>query len=420
MRRHMIMVAIVLLSSFLVLMLKPVFSQSANNPAQVKIEDLFKANRYNLVISNGSLSGSGLDFLIKAASTSQFFAIGEPHNTKDVPEITSLLFESLHKQYGFNYIALEQDPVMAQMVSAPSVVGKRDYVISLARQYPNAFIFITDQELEMISRTGVISNGKGNRIWGVDQVFGAIHVLDRLSKFAPNAEIRDRTLKLIEVLKQHEAERVKKLQRYTMADVGEIDEFNNLIRQYNSKGNSEVEFLISQMLLSAQIYKNNIMAEAGQLTGYISNLEREENMKTLFMLEYRKAQAAGEALPKVLLKFGHYHSIRGKNLVNVFTLGNFVAELAKSNSMGSFHLTIYNNNTSGDYQGLADIAEYKPLASAAEGNLTIIDLRPLRGYIHAGRVSGLNPELKSIIFGFDAVLLIKSVSGGTYKLIGVE
>lgn len=387
----------------------------------VKLEDLLKANSYELKLSDGNLSASGLDFLLKATAKTQFFAVGEPHNAKEVPELTALLFKALKMKHAFNYLALEQDPITARMVSAPTVAGSRDYVISLARKYPNAFTFITDQELEMIGQVASISNGKGNRVWGLDQVFGATNALDRLSQFAPNADVRRRTSKLVEVLKRNEAERAKTFQRYTIADAGATDEFTDLLREYRPKANSEADFLVSQMLLSAQIYKNNRAAGQGQLTGYDSNLEREENMKALFMLEYRKAQAAGDALPKVLLKFGHYHAIRGRSWSNVLSLGNFISEFAKSNDMNSFHLAVYNNNAAGDYGVLASTPDYKPFADAVpKDKWTIVDLRPLRAYAHAGKLPELNPELRRAIFGFDAALFIGGASRGTYKMLGAQ
>jgi hypothetical protein len=385
------------------------------------IEDRLKANGYDITVTNGNLAGPGLEFLLKATSSAQFVAVGEPHNAKEVPELTTLLFNSLHKHHGYNYLALEQDPVMARMVSEPPVVGNREHVVSLANKYPNAFTFITDQDLEMIWQAGEVSGAKGNRIWGLDQVFGPIHVLDRLSKFAPNVDVRRRTQKLIEVLRQNEVERVKKLERYTMANVGDMEELQKLLSEYQPKKGSEAEFLVSQMMLSARVYKNNRRAGEGQITGFDSNYEREENMKSLFMLEYRKAQSAGERSPKVLLKFGHYHSIRGRSWSNVLSLGNFVSEFAKSNGMDSFHLSLYINNASGKYGVLSSYSDFKPLADAApHDKWTVIDLRPLRNYAHAGKLTGLNPEMRRIIFGFDAVLMIGGGSPGTYKLMGVQ
>jgi hypothetical protein len=126
-------------------------------------------------------------------------------------------------------------------------------------------------------------------------------------------------------------------------------------------------------------------------------------------------------LPKVLLKFGHYHSIRGRSWSNVLSLGTFVSEFAKSNGMDSFHLSLYINNASGKYGVLSSYSDFKPLADAApHDKWTVIDLRPLRNYAHAGKLTDLNPEMRRIIFGFDAVLMIGGGSPGTYRLMGVQ
>jgi hypothetical protein len=390
-------------------------SNAANQT--VTLESLLKPNSYELIVTDGKLSGPGLNFLMEASLSAQFFALGEPHNAKQVPEITSMLFKVLHERRGFNYLALEQDPVITQMVSAKSVAGNRDLVISLANRYPNAFTFITDQELEMIAEAGSISKGKGNRVWGVDQAFGALHILNRLKELSPNHEVRDRLSKLIKVVEEFEDERFGKGKRYLTPDIPKTEDLKNLKQLYKPKKGSEAEFLITQLLTSIRIYENNSLAGRGQLTGYESSYEREENMKALFMHRYREAQASGELIPKVLLKLGHVHVIRGTNWFNIFSLGNFVSELAKSNNMNSFHLAMYSNNTSGDYAWIHEDEDYKPLAKVSSTDKwTVINFRPLRKYAHAGRIEKLRPEMRRIIFAFDAALLIGSVSPGTFKL----
>src|SRR5215471_10848739 len=82
--------------------------QTPTVPEAVKLEDLFKANSYDLRLSDGRLAGSGYEFLIKATARAQFFAIAEPHNSMQLPKITSLLFNSLRRERGFEYLALEQ------------------------------------------------------------------------------------------------------------------------------------------------------------------------------------------------------------------------------------------------------------------------------------------------------------------------
>ncbi|MCB1023427.1 MAG: hypothetical protein KDB79_03500, partial [Acidobacteria bacterium] len=222
-------------------------------------------------------------------------------------------------------------------------------------------------------------------------------------------------------LKMNEAEQSKKLQRYTMAKAFQIEELREVLGLYKPVKNSEAEFIASQMLLSGQIYQNNILAVKGELTGYDSNYEREENMKKLFSMEYKNALAADKTPPKVLIKAGHNHSIRGRNYTSLFSLGNFLSEFAKSNEKNSFHLAVYLNNSSGDYGVISSEKDFQALAAAAPNDkLVIFDFRPLRKYVYAGRVNGINEEMRRIIFGFDAALMIGGTSRGTYKFLGIQ
>jgi hypothetical protein len=380
------------------------------------LDSLIKANSYPLSLSGGRLEGDGMDFLMRASADAQFFTIGEEHNVQGIPQLTALLFTALHDRYHYNYLALEQDPLICRMVSARPLAGHLNAIVALAHRYPNGFTFNSDQELQMISQVGALPGSKADRIWGLDQVFGALHVLERLLKFAPSHEARHRTLKLIEDARKYDSVRFTPGRHY-MGEAPKPDDFFKLTEIYKPRSGSEAEFLIAQLLLSARVYQNYQNGTQGKVPGSFENgREREENMKDLFMLNYRRAQAAGDKLPKALLKFGHWHLYRGLYKANVPTLGNFVSEFAKSNGMKSFQLATYLNNKAGGFRALPDDSWLKPLAEATpKDQWVIIDLRPLRDYT---RVKGfeINPELKELILGFDAALMMGGESPGTFRL----
>ena len=380
-------------------------------------ENIVKANSYSAVVSNGNLAGDGLDFLMTASDGVQFFAIGEEHNVKEVPEITTMLFRALHQQYGYNHLALEQDPLACRIASRAPARGDLKAIAAFANRYPNAFTFNSDQELKMIADVGKLLTVKSDPVWGLDQVFGALHILERLIKFAPTEAARVRTLKLIDHAREYDSKRFEPGHHYMEADVAKPDDFYRLTELYRPRKGSEAKFLISQLLLSTRVYQNFYNGTKGKVPGYFENgREREENMKDLFMLEYREAQANGEALPKVLLKFGHWHIYRGMYRANVPTLGNFVSEFAKSNGLKSFQLAIFINNKQGGFRALAPDSWQKPLIDlTSEDKWTVIDLRPLRDYLRLDEIQA-NPELKQLILGFDAALVIGGVSPGTFAL----
>lgn len=400
-------------------------STSASAGAQdvagtASLEDAFRQNSYAIELHDGMLSGPGAKFLEKSASKAQFVVVGEQHRAREIPEFTSALFSLLHQHFGFNHLALEQDPLSARLASMRPMNGRPDRITTYARRYPDAFTFNTDQELALIASAR--SKGvPGHVLWGLDQTFGAIHVLDRLVEIAPSRAVRERTARVAAEVRLLEVGRRQDSKSFMLPNVGKSSDFLALPNFYPHPSGSEPDFLITQLFTSLEIYRNWWLATtSNQPTRWAQSHDREENMKELFMAEYRAAQQAGEMLPKVVAKLGHYHAIRGENWSDLPSLGEFMAEFAKSNGMSSFHLAVWNNNDQpGDYQILAKDRDYGALfRSASARTWTVVDFVPLRGRAYAGQLAGVTPELRKVILGFDAALLIGSGTAGTYEWVG--
>jgi hypothetical protein len=399
------------------LLTKPEAASGLAQPPRPAIERLLVENARSVALADGKLSGPGADLLLEAAGAAQFFVIGEQHNAKEIPEFTTALFRQLGRNHGYAHLALEQDPVAVARASAAPLRGSLDRIAEFARRYPAAFTFRTDQELAMIAEAGR-TGSLVRPVWGLDQVFGATHVMDRLVEIAPDRKTRARTAALSDEVRRVEAEHLARKTRFMSADIERPAEFLALKDFYRRAPGSEADLLITQLFKSLQIYRDWSLARQGQLTRYRQSFEREENMKHLFMVNYRAAQDGGKKHPKVLLKFGHNHSIRGANRSGILTLGNFASEFAKSNGQRSFHLAIYaNNDEAGYYDILSGDPDYGALMRAASPRKwAVVDLRPLRPAAFSGSVPALTVEQRNLIFGFDAVLLIGSQAHGTYEL----
>lgn len=388
--------------------------------AQESPESLFAkllgANRYPLSLEHGKLAGPGTDFLVTEASKTQFFAIGEEHNVAEIPFLTAALFQRLHDRYGFNYLADEQDVWMCSEVSKGPYLGRSEAIRRLREKYPNAFTFNGNEELEMLASVGRLSSGKENRIWGLDQVFGALHVLESLEARAADEATRRRVGSLIEFARPYESGRFAKGKRL-MADVEVPPDLANISSWYRPLAKDpEAAFLAGQLTVSLRIYANyQRSAIEKQATGYESNHEREENMKDIFLLRYRDALRRDGRLPRVVLKFGHWHLYRGQGPGSVFTLGNFASEFAKSNGLESFAVAIFLDDGPGGQRDWASWAPWAKTLIAAElpAGWTVFDLRPLRAYAHARRLGAVAPELWRLLFGFDAVLIMKGAHPAT-------
>ena len=383
------------------------------DPGARLLESVVKANSMVLHLENGSLKGAGAAFLLDEAARSQFVALGEEHNTTEIPELTTALFRALQGN-GFEYVADEQDPVTLRMASAKPARGNRDSLVAFARKYPSAFTFVSDQELTMLADLGAASRGRGNALWGCDQAFGVTHILDRLIPLLQKPEARTLAMALRD--KARDKEGVRNLEKFHyMSEVPKSDELAGLERVAAASAGSEAAFLIQALVVSDRVYRNY-----REKNYYDNGYEREEYMKQRFLEEYRRAQTADGRAPKVILKFGHWHLFRGQGPSNLQTLGNFVSEFAIANGSRSFHVAIY---PFGDSGGYGDIKSWKPstafllAAGSSASQWTIVDVRPLRA-VYRQVTEKMSAEerdsFRRTVFGFDAVLYVGHMRPATY------
>jgi hypothetical protein len=170
---------------------------------------------------------------------------------------------------------------------------------------------------------------------------------------------------------------------------------------------SEADVLITRMALSARIYG----LRTGRVGYFDSNALRERSMKLEFMRRYRAAMEAGDSMPRVVVKFGHVHAVDGRNQSDVLALGSFLSQFALTNERQSFQIAIYGLNEAGRHWTLSEYEDYAPLTRASRIDAwTLLDLRPLRPWVSAGRLENLNNTLRDVILGFDAVLVIGGLS----------
>src|SRR5687767_4988056 len=92
-----------------------IYSQTPQ-PQSPLLDDLVAANSRSLRLKNGAMQGSGADFIVGEAARAQFIALGEEHNTTEIPEFTSALFGTLQERYGFRFLAAEQDPITLRWI----------------------------------------------------------------------------------------------------------------------------------------------------------------------------------------------------------------------------------------------------------------------------------------------------------------
>ncbi len=375
------------------------------------LDALVRNHSYIVRFDGKSMGGPGAELLFELAGRAQFVALGEEHNTREIPLLTTAMFTELQVRHGYRFLAIEQDPVAMRMVSRPPLRGAAESIRALSDQYPYAFTFSLDEELGMLAAVGSVSQSKSTPIWGCDQAFGATHILDRLLEAVPPDQAEKLTALRAEAA---EHERVRDLEKsHYMARQEKSSVIAAMCDTFDAGPGSETQFLLESLRLSDRIY-----AHYREERYYQNNLEREQYMKARFMDEYRQAAATQDSPPRVLLKFGHWHVYRGLGPSNVQTLGNFVSEVATLHGMESLHIAIFPNNEPGEYGDLSRWQDAAPALLAhtlSRAEWMLVDLRALRPHFWSIRSevpAKAVPALSRWIFGFDFALFIGGMQPG--------
>ena len=146
-----------------------------------------------------------------------------------------------------------------------------------------------------------------------------------------------------------------------------------------------------------------------------ASVQRETFMKQLFLQHYR---AAGTK-PKIMAVFGQSHLGRGIDRRGVSTLGNFIAELAVTEGVSSFHVELFAAGGQIFFGGLRELDQRKDepafelLASVARYPATVFDLRQLRSLIRRSPQVKLSARDASLLYmadSYDAVVSYRQVT----------
>ena len=173
----------------------------------------------------------------------------------------------------------------------------------------------------------------------------------------------------------------------------------------------------------------NDVARTG--TGWDSSERRAQWMRNSLAERLREERARGSS-PKVLLKGGYNHMIRGLNYVNIFDLGSMTDEAAVLGGEGerAFHIIVLPGPGSrqavlGPGRSFTSVSsdefdEFKAgdqrltrvLSNANATGHEVIDLRALRPLAIRG-LEAWNSDLVRTIHGYDAAVIWKGARAST-------
>lgn len=390
-------------------------SVSAQAPAPTFEERLAaKAaeSRHAVHFKDGVFSGPGWDLLVKEGQASRFFLVGEEHGVAEIPAVVRELFRTLQPA-GYRHLALEISPPMATVLDGHAREGLPK-VASFFQEYPPGVAFFTlKEEAELLVAARAAVNSKEPVLWGLDyEVTADRFLFDRMRAKAPEGPARE----AVEALHKKSAEAWK-----TVSETKNPAAFFSFsmtpdilagLRQAWPNPDAESALaldVIGETLAINQLFVTNHNWESNERRGQLNRRN--------FLRHWNEVKASS---PRVMFKFGASHMFRGRNVSEVFDLGNLASEMAAAEGGKSFHLlviggagtqhAIFNPMELRYVPAPVDLADEEGLGpivghSFPEG-FTLIDLRPLRPLFSSARTKKSDPELMRIVHGFDAILVL--------------
>lgn len=379
------------------------------------------ANRFQLAIENGHLSGTGLAVLKSALDDAQFVLVGEDHGIAQIPAFYAGLCDILGPA-GFHTMAIETGPLAAAQLETwvRQDDGKKQ-LVAFEKQYPETIAFYNwSEEYDLLSRCAGTASGGPFHLWGLDQeLMGAPGlILTRILDQHPGPEATKEAQRLLQKNNAAHAAAVKSGNPGDMfmfaASDDELHHFRDLLHR---EGNASAQSLLDALIESREIYQKNMNG-----SGADSNRQRALLMKRNFVADYRNSTQLDAKPPKVMFKFGAWHMFKGINPLHNNDMGNFVTELADGHGVKSVHIMIVAvKGTQLRFAGIgrpfqaaplnladdkdSDFLYLKPMFAATQpSGMTLFDLRPFRKNFSA--LGPIDKEMERLIFGYDFLVLI--------------
>lgn len=331
-----------------------------------------------IMLTESGLAGPGWSWLRARSDSARYVLFGEQHGVDGLAE----LIGELSAQVGFDVLAIEAGPWITHRLNETPV---REVLADA----PHSLAFDYDGDVELISRFDASGSGE---IWGLDQSVTAIHPFARVAEISPSARGRrvaaglslKASLKFGEYLRQSHP----------------VD-FEVLSELTSESGDPEIPLIIDALQLSSRIYTT---FRSGDRSGAAAIRER-------YMIDrfdsYMAAWAERDGRsPRVLMKMGGAHLIKGIGPNGVSTLGEHLESRVAGTESDALHIGI---------RGYAPDRSPVPLEGLFGDAVQAIVLPTATLLELNGGTTGLLEE--SDLRGFDALVYLRPSNGASRAFV---
>ena len=391
---------------------------AAQNPAtsQSRLVDALRANRLQLTMSDGRPTGPGWDFLVGEARGARLTLIGEEHGVAETAQLTAALFTAL-RGAGYSRVAVELSPIIAQDVEAAARRAGLDGIVDFLTA-PGTFTFYNMREEARFLQDVVAAGPRAGRVlFGLDrEIFSDRYLISRLGSRVPD-KARQAFNRLNEASMNAGA---RNRQTGNPDDLFFLAEDPGLVAALRAAWPDADPESVAIM----RTIEESLAIEAAERSGGAwPYMQRRAQWTRSNLADLLKADPGGNASPRILMKFGYGHMVRGANYFNVFDLGAMADEVAALTGDRAFHILVLPGP--GSTQAVLGAGGFNAVPSdsvdefrAGDQRLArvlsnpdatgheVIDFRPLRRLAMRG-LDSWNPDLIRTIHGYDAVIIWK-------------
>jgi hypothetical protein len=391
----------------------PARAQGQTSPQATLLEALRK-NRLPLTMGDAP-AGRGWDWLVQQARAARFTLIGEEHGVAETARLSAALFNALRGS-GYSRMAIELSPIIAQDIEAAAMRSGLQGILSFFAALDTFSPMYLREEAQFLAAVVDAAPRGEHVLWGFDrELFSDRYLISRLEPRVPR-RARESFTRLKEASTNSWAQREKNPgPPFLFAQDPAIV---SAVRVAWPNPDRDSDTILRTLEESLAI---NAVARTG--TAWDSAERRAQWMRNALAARLREERGRGSS-PKVLMKFGYNHMIRGANYVNIFDVGAMTDEVAALDGGRAFHILVlpgpgsrqavlgpgrsFGSVSSDEFDEFraGDQRLTRVLSNADAAGHEVIDLRPLRTLAMRG-LESWNADVVRTIHGYDAAVIWK-------------
>ena len=356
------------------------------------------ANIHPIGFDGHRFSGPGWDLLVAESRTSEFVLLGEEHGMVETPILAKELYLAL-RPAGFDTLAIEISPPIAQDLDAAAREWRRRRRgLRQGAIPPGPAFYFWKTEAELIAAVRAATPGRRDVVWGLDyEVTGDRRLIERLAAKAP-ASAHAALTALDQASQTAWATWAKTHNPGVLFTFAGDPKLVRAVRDAWSKRDADVSLILDTLEQTLEI---NALFPG---KGWESNELRCRFMRANFVAHLDRAAAKGRR-PKVMIKMGESHTMRGVSWTGNFDIGSLVPEAAALRGGKAFSVLVGGGrngrhgvlNPTNMTVAAAPVDMFQELGlqflvdAIPGGGPQLVDLRPLRGLLSsASSLKALN------------------------------